>query len=113
VGKFGGSEQEMFCIQSVDGFLSFFSQETEHMVVQLPDFYLPGPFVYSAKSDSIIISNTAFEIESYRYSVLNAQANQNKKVVPNWVCNIGEQAFHMLYHKNKNTKKNDIVILGD
>jgi len=42
------------------------------MVVQLPDFYLPGPVIYAEQSDSILISNTALEIESFKYSTLNA-----------------------------------------
>jgi len=42
--------------------------------------------------------------------IVNAQ--KEKAIKPDWVCNIGEQAFHMHYHKNKNTKKYDIVIVG-
>lgn len=39
-------------------------------------------------------------------------AGKDKKIDPDWICNIGEQAFHMHYHKNKNTKKYDIVVVG-
>ena len=47
--------------------------------------------------------------------MLNSMASQSNKIQPEWVCNIGEQAFHMIYHKNKNTgqKVNDIVVVGD
>lgn len=33
------------------------------MEVTLPDFYLPGPILYAKHSDSLVISNTNFEIE--------------------------------------------------
>ena len=40
------------------------------------------------------------------------QGKDSKSIKPDWTCNIGEQAFHMNYHKNKNTKKYDIVVVG-
>lgn len=83
------------------------------MTVELPDFFLPGPLIYSPQTDSIILSNTSFEIEAYRYSTLNALAGKDKKLLPDWVCNIGEQAFHIVHHYNKNTRKNDVVVVGD
>lgn len=32
---------------------------------------------------------------------------------PDWLCNLGEQAYHIVYHFNKISKKNDIVVVGD
>ena len=116
-GKFGKKELGI-CVQSIDGQLSFFNQETPQMQIQLADFYLPGPFIYAEDQDSIVVSNTCYEIECYSYATLNAQANQNKKAVPVWVCNIGEQAFHMMQVKvqsknRQNVAKYDIVVVGD
>ena len=117
-GKFGGADSEMLCVQSVDGQLSFFNQQQAQLEVQLPDFYLPGPVVYSEKTDSVIICNTSFEIESYSFTTLNSLAATGKQQdLTNWVCNIGEQAFHMVYHANKNPmgrkKINSLVAVGD
>jgi hypothetical protein len=79
--------------------LSFFKQDQSEMKVELPDFFLPGPIIYSSVTDSIILSNSSLEIEAYRYSTLNAKAGQDKsKLLPDWICNIGEQAFHIVYH---------------
>ena len=113
-GQFGKAHHDMICVQSVDGLLTLINRDSVQMEVTLPDFYLPGPLIYAKHSDSFIISNTNFEIECYRYSTLNMIVNaaKDKKVKPDWVCNIGEQAFHMHYHKNKNTKKYDIVVVG-
>lgn len=35
------------------------------------------------------------------------------KLEPTWVCNIGEQATHVVYHRNKISSKNDIVVVGE
>lgn len=113
-GVFGKAHNELIWVQSVDGLLTIINKDSIQLEISLPDFYLPGPFIYAKESDSFIISNTNFEIECYRYSTLNMHVNtgKDKKIKPDWIWNIGEQAFHMHYHKNKNTKKHDIVIVG-
>ena len=39
-------------------------------------------------------------------------STKSNKMESDWTCNIGEQAFHMYYHKNRNTHKFDIVVVG-
>jgi len=34
-----------------------------------------------------------------------------RKLHPDWVCNLGEIAHHILYHWNKITKKHDIIVV--
>jgi PTHB1 N-terminus len=75
----------------------------------LPDFLIPGPFLYSSLLDALILTNSNLELECYKYSSLQAATNNNiamqkamqqdgngKKVPgavePIWVTNIGEQA---------------------
>jgi Bardet-Biedl syndrome 9 protein len=114
-GMFGKANHEMICVQSLDGLLTIINKDSVQMEITLPDFYLPGPLIYAKHSDAFVISNTNFEIECYRYSTLNMLVNSGKdkkSVKADWTCNIGEQAFHMHYHKNKNTKKFDIVVVG-
>lgn len=77
-GPFGKAHNDLICVQSVDGQLTFINKDTIQMEVTLPDFYLPGPFVYAKDSDSFVISNTNFEIECYRYSNLNMHVNSGK-----------------------------------
>ena len=113
-GAFGKSNKELLCVQSVDGTLFFLESESFLFKVQLPDFVIPGPFVYASAIDSIVIANSCLEIEAYRFASLNAYANQTeKRIQPDWVCNVGEQTSQIFYHKNVNTKKFDIVALGD
>ncbi len=113
-GFFGKARNELICVQSVDGQLTIINRDTVQIEIVLPDFYLPGPVIYAKQSDSFIVSNTNLEIECYRYSTLNMQveAGDKKTIKADWICNIGEQAFHMNYHKNKNTKSHDIVVIG-
>lgn len=101
-------------MQSVDGLITIISGDSVQLQVTLPDFYLPGPLIYARDSDSFIISNTNFEIECYRYATLKMIVNSGKEksIKPDWLCNIGEQAFHMHYHKNRITKKYDVVVVG-
>jgi Bardet-Biedl syndrome 9 protein len=35
------------------------------------------------------------------------------RLEPTWVCNLGEQPSNMVYHYNKLSKKNDIVVTGE
>lgn len=41
---------------------------------------------------------------------MNAVAAKSR-LEPDWTCNLGEQAHHMVYHWNKITKKYDIVVV--
>jgi Bardet-Biedl syndrome 9 protein len=95
VGTFGKSGKEMICVQSVDGMLYFYEYENFIFNVQLPDFLIPGPIIYSPNIDSIIVSNSSLELECYKFSSLNGMANSQgseKKFHPDWLCILGEQA---------------------
>lgn len=86
-GIFGKSHNELICVQSVDGLLTIINKDSIQLEITLPDFYLPGPFIYAKESDSFIVSNTNFEIECYRYSTLNMHVNtgKDKKIKPDWI----------------------------
>jgi Bardet-Biedl syndrome 9 protein len=85
-GPFGmkTSDRDFICVQSLDGVLSFFEQDAfafSRMVAavdpktQSTNFLLPGPICYLARTDSIIICSNTLCIESYKYSVLAAAAD--------------------------------------
>eukprot|EP00347_Sterkiella_histriomuscorum_P008020 403346677 len=125
-GTFGKSQKQIICVQSVDGALFFYEHETLLYQIQLPDFLIPGPLIYASAVDSIIITNTNLELESYRFQSLQAFTNNNiasqkqmqqdeqsSRLQPDWTCNIGEQAHHLVYHDNKISKRNDIVVVGE
>jgi len=54
------------CVMSMDGVLSFYEQETFSFQVYLPDFLLPGPFMYMEVTDSFIVATAGRMLESYK-----------------------------------------------
>eukprot|EP00062_Callorhinchus_milii_P015498 gi/632965802/ref/XP_007899072.1/ PREDICTED: protein PTHB1 [Callorhinchus milii] len=106
-GGFGGIKgRDLMCIQSMDGMLIFFEQESYSFGRYLPGFLLPGPLKYSSRSDSFITVSSSRQVENYKYQVLavatDAETKQNseqqklgsgKKLTKDWIVNIGEQAL--------------------
>lgn len=67
VGPFGGSQNRDFiCVQSLDGLLTFFEQESFAFCCFLPNFLIPGPLLYNKRTDCFITSTSSWTIESYR-----------------------------------------------
>ncbi|XP_078716772.1 protein PTHB1 isoform X3 [Lampetra fluviatilis] len=106
-GPFGEVKgRDFICIQSMDGMLSFFEQESFVFGRFLPGFLIPGPLTYNRRTDSFITVSSQRCVESYRYQALavatDADSRQEweqqklssgKKLVADWSLNIGEQAL--------------------
>ncbi|NXY69144.1 PTHB1 protein, partial [Glareola pratincola] len=106
-GPFGGVKgRDLICIQSMDGMLMLFEQESYAFGRFLPGFLLPGPLTYSSRTDSFITVSSCRQVESYKYQVLafatdaderqeteQQKLSSGKRVVVDWVLNIGEQAL--------------------
>eukprot|EP00742_Colponemidia_sp_Colp-10_P002939 GILJ01003136.1.p1 GENE.GILJ01003136.1~~GILJ01003136.1.p1 ORF type:complete len:868 (-),score=153.08 GILJ01003136.1:19-2622(-) len=127
IGPFGGvSGKDFLCVQSVDGVLAFFEQESFAFSRFLPNFLLPGPLCYVSKSDSIVTCNAQMQVESYKYTVLAAAANNvdadeaskghGKKIQVDWTTNIGEHALEIRVGRvcrSLSSTKVDIIVLGE
>ena len=61
------------CVQSMDGMLSFFEQESYAFGRFLPGFLLPGPLRYIAKTDSFVTVSSSRLVESYKYVALSLE----------------------------------------
>ncbi|XP_055276873.1 protein PTHB1 isoform X4 [Moschus berezovskii] len=106
-GSFGGVKgRDLICIQSMDGMLMVFEQESYAFGRFLPGSLLPGPLAYSSRTDSFITVSSCHQVESYKYQVLafatDADKRQEteqqkhgsgKRLVVDWTLNIGEQAL--------------------
>lgn len=106
-GPFGGVKgQDLVCIQSMDGMLMVFEQESYAFGRFLPGSLLPGPLAYSSRTDSFITVSSCRQVESYRYQVLafatdadkreeteQQKLGSGKRLVVDWTLNIGEQAL--------------------
>ena len=67
IGHFGGViNKDFMCVQSIDGAISIFEQESYTFSRFLPDFLLPNPIVYVDRTDSLITLSSSYEVESFR-----------------------------------------------
>lgn len=128
-GPFGGvRDRDYICIQSLEGVLSVFNQDTFAFSRALsPNFLVPGPICYMAKTDSFIICSNSMFIEAYRYQVLaNAADNVDqdparegapgKKVQVDWSTNIGEHAMHIevsRFSRSLSAAQLELVVIGE
>lgn len=118
-GKFGSYSNEgrdFICIQSSDGALGFYEQETYLFAVQLPSFLMPGPLIYCSSVDCFLICNSNMQLEAYKYSVLKEASGKFKQGADcnfscEWKINIGEYAQDIQVNKGKGLC--DVYVLGE
>ncbi|CDQ84157.1 unnamed protein product, partial [Oncorhynchus mykiss] len=108
-GTFGGvTDHHSMCIQSMDGMLMFFEQESYSFGRFLPGFLLPGPLCYCSRTDTFLTVSSARQVESYRYETLavatDAETRQDaeqhgktagKRLTADWTLVLGEQALDL------------------
>ncbi|XP_025956556.2 protein PTHB1 isoform X2 [Dromaius novaehollandiae] len=125
-GPFGGVKgRDLICIQSMDGMLMLFEQESYAFGRFLPGFLLPGPLTYSSRTDSFITVSSCRQVESYKYQVLafatdaderqeteQQKLSSGKRLVVDWVLNIGEQALDICV-VSFNQAVSSIFVLGE
>ncbi|KAL4657494.1 protein PTHB1 [Arapaima gigas] len=120
-GPFGGVTGHHFiCIQSMDGMLMFFEQESYAFGRFLPGFLLPGPLCYCARTDTFITVSSTRQVESYKYEALavatDTDAEQQRKasgkrLTADWTLVIGEQALDIIVPTFTSTSS--IFVLGE
>uniref|UniRef100_A0A2K5YIA7 Bardet-Biedl syndrome 9 n=1 Tax=Mandrillus leucophaeus TaxID=9568 RepID=A0A2K5YIA7_MANLE len=125
-GSFGGIKgRDLICIQSMDGMLMVFEQESYAFGRFLPGFLLPGPLAYSSRTDSFITVSSCRQVESYKYQVLafatdadkrqeteQQKLGSGKRLVVDWTLNIGEQAFDICI-VSFNQSASSVFVLGE
>ena len=62
--------RDFICVQSMDGMLTFFEQETYSSKISLPNFLLPGPIVYLSTTDSFVTVSCVRQVEVYKLVIL-------------------------------------------
>ena len=61
----------------MDGAIYFINDTSVLFKIQLADYLVPGPMVYSQELNSIIVSNSCMEIECYSYQSMKAFTNND------------------------------------
>ncbi|XP_026173649.1 protein PTHB1 isoform X2 [Mastacembelus armatus] len=121
----GGTGHHSLCIQSMDGMLMFFEQDSYSFGRFLPGFLLPGPLVYNPRTDSFLTVSSARQLESYKYETLavatEAEGRQDpdlplkpggKRLMPDWTFVLGEQALDLSVPSFSHSSSS-IFILGE
>uniref|UniRef100_A0A3B3VH65 Bardet-Biedl syndrome 9 n=1 Tax=Poecilia latipinna TaxID=48699 RepID=A0A3B3VH65_9TELE len=125
-GTFGGvTGHHSLCIQSMDGMLMFFEQDSYSFGRFLPGFLLPGPLVYSPRTDSFLTVSSARQLEGYKYETLavatDAESRQDsdllpktggKRLTPDWTFVLGEQALDISVPSFSHSSSS-ILVLGE
>ncbi|XP_014787974.1 protein PTHB1 isoform X2 [Octopus bimaculoides] len=104
-GPFGNVYgKDFICVQSLDGTVSVFEQESYAFTRFLPAAFIPGPMKYVPSTDSLVTVSSSRLVECYKYQVLavatdsktkeeSQNIKQGKRVTPHWVYGIEENAL--------------------
>jgi len=117
-GEFGGVQgRDFICVQSMDGMLTFFEQETYSSKISLPNFLLPGPIVYLSTTDSFVTVSCVRQVEVYKYRSLAAGnmstgKTADRKPQATWTHHIGEHALSIKFLNIRDCPP-FIMILGE
>lgn len=120
IGPFGGIQgKDLICVQSLDGTLIFFEQESFAFSRFLPNSFLPGPLIYVKKTDSFVTAS-GYQLESYRFQVLAVAKDSDedienfrgKRVMADWIYNLGEAVVDIAVVERKQMPS-IILVLGE
>ena len=114
-GKIGEKSNDILFIQSVDGTISIFEQDSLVNAFTLNELILPGCIAFLNRKDYFIISNPGYEIECYSYNNIATSFSRedNKKIMYNWIINLGELTKEIKIIDNSHNKKQEILILTE
>jgi Bardet-Biedl syndrome 9 protein len=122
-GPFGGVKgRDFICVQSVDGTISVFEQESFTFTRFLPGALLPGPIRYVGRTDSIITVASSRQIDSFKFQILATARDEGTKEVQNitkgkrvqadWSLLINETALDLVVANFPNSPLT-IFVLGE
>uniref|UniRef100_A0A0B7AJ40 PTHB1 N-terminal domain-containing protein n=2 Tax=Arion vulgaris TaxID=1028688 RepID=A0A0B7AJ40_9EUPU len=123
-GAFGGIQgKDFLCVQSMDGTVFIFEQESFAFSCFLPGALLPGPIKYISRHDTFVTTSSSWKVEAYRYQVLAVASETGsreetlniktgKKVIADWTFNIGEQGLDIAIVEYPDVSTS-ILILGE
>ena len=116
--RVGDKNYDIIFVQSIDGAISIYEGENFINIVVLSEVYFPGQIGYLNQKDSLIISNTAYEIECYSFNSLATLKNDmSSQIVKQfnhiWKVNIGELSTQIQVVFNKINRREEIVVLSE
>ena len=121
-GPFGRSKRDFLCVQSLDGTLNVFEQESYSFSRFLPGFLLPGPLAYVERTDSFVTLSSSYQLECYRYQTMAVASDstdkvsdnlsKGKRIIADWNVGIGESAnaLNIIPSENKDVPSKIILV---
>ena len=76
-GKRGPQDNELVCVQSMDGLLSFFDDRAFLFARFLPLFLVPGPLIYVRDTDAFVTVNSSFELMAIKFQAIASSDGQS------------------------------------
>ncbi|XP_018007608.1 protein PTHB1 isoform X2 [Hyalella azteca] len=106
VGPFGNVRgKDFICVQSLDGCLTVYEQESFAFCVFLPGALLAGPLAYLPKTDSFVTMAASANLQAYKYQNLSVSrsttdgaddgSSGGKRLTWDWEQVVGEEALEM------------------
>jgi Bardet-Biedl syndrome 9 protein len=80
-GRIGERNYDLLFVQSIDGAISIFEQDTEINTIIMSELVFPGPMSFFPKKELLIFTNTAYELEAYNYANLATTMNSNTESI--------------------------------
>lgn len=113
--KFEGQNQpKTVLVQSIDGFLTSIN-ENSMSTYKIPNFFLPGPFIYIPLLESFIFASADYRILCFRKNMI-ISSNDDEKV-EEWSYTFGESVVGLNYYRTTSeyaTSSNfEIAITGE
>ena len=115
--RVGDKNYDIIFVQSIDGAISIYEGENFINMVVLSEVIFPGQMGYINQKDSLVISNTAYEIECYSFNSLATlkadKISSVKQCNHSWKVNLGELATQIQIVYNKINRREEIVVLSE
>ncbi|KAK9889617.1 hypothetical protein WA026_006991 [Henosepilachna vigintioctopunctata] len=104
IGRFGGTlNRDFICVQSLDGLLTIFEQESYGFSCTMNVFLLPGPLVYVRKTDSFVTTGSNWFVQCFKYKNLydaghrtpDEDSSEAKSILSDWDFQLNEPALDL------------------
>lgn len=124
LGRIGDRNYDIIFVQSLDGVISIYEQDSLVNMISLSEVIIPGPVNFLTRKECFLISNTNYEIECYSYNNLATTTSNRintsdasdtaaaaKKINYSWSVDLGEMTREIIVIDNKQNKKQEIMVL--